>query len=412
MCWYVTLPSPRPHGGHLVHVGRQPIFDAKGDVVAYELLFRGSMDAVEAERQDTYATSHVIVSAFTEFGIGEVAGNRLCFINLTAEFLTGELTLPFGPENVVLEVLETVEITDAVVDGITRLVHAGYRIALDDFVWGSGHERLFALASYVKLDLLDGDLSRLDEVVVACRAYPGIKLVAERLETDEQLRIAERYGMELRQGYALSRPQVLTAASISPSRLRRLELLGALSAPDADLESILSIIAGDPALSLRVLRASNSAAAGAHARVSSVRQAVVLIGLAQIRQWAVLMVIDDVAGATEDQMATALTRARLAENVARGVGAPPDAAFMAGLISGVAALLNVTPAAMAEQLPLAPEVSTALHHGTGDIGQVLGIVDAYESGDVDLAGAPDLAGEYMDAVAWSTRVLYATAQPV
>jgi EAL and modified HD-GYP domain-containing signal transduction protein len=103
-----------------VHVGRQPIFDAAGAVVAYELLFRGSMEAVDAGRQDTYATSQVIVNAFTEFGLGEVAGGRPCFINLTTEFLPGELTLPFGPDQVVLEVLETVVIDDDVLAGIGR----------------------------------------------------------------------------------------------------------------------------------------------------------------------------------------------------------------------------------------------------------------------------------------------------
>jgi EAL and modified HD-GYP domain-containing signal transduction protein len=298
----VKIPVPTPRGTQLVHVGRQPIFDREGEVVAYELLFRGSADAVEAGRRDTYATSHVIVNAFTEFGIAEVVGDRLCFVNLTAEFLAGELILPFGPEQVVLEVLETVTIDDAVVAGITALAGAGYRIALDDFVWASGHERLLGLASYVKLYLLDGDLRRLDEIVAACRRHPGIQLVAERLETDAQLALADRYGMELRQGYALSRPQVLTTASLSPSRLRRLELLGAVSAPEANLDGILSIIARDPALSLRVLRASNSAAAGAGNRVSSVRQAVVMVGLTQIRRWVVLMVIDDLAEATEDQM--------------------------------------------------------------------------------------------------------------
>jgi EAL and modified HD-GYP domain-containing signal transduction protein len=394
-----------------VHVGRQPIFNRAGDVVAYELLFRGSVDAVEAGRQDTYATSHVMVNAFTEFGIGEVVGDRLCFINLTVEFLTGELALPFGPEQVVLEVLETVTIDDQVIAGITGLAAAGYRIALDDFVWGSGHERLLGLASYVKLDLLDGDLSRLDEIVTACRRHPGLQIVAERLETDDQLRLADRYGMELRQGYALSRPQVLTATSISPSRLRRLELLGALSAPDANLESILSIIAGDPALSLRVLRASNSAAAGSASRVSSVRQAVVLVGLAQIRRWAMLMVIDDVAEATEDQMITALARARLCENVAEVLEVPVEAAFMAGLISGVAALLSLSHTAMTEQLPLSGEVTAALVDGSGPIGQVLRVVDAYEGGDLtDIAGGPNLAGEYMDAVRWSTRTVLATTR--
>ncbi|MGX6606001.1 EAL and HDOD domain-containing protein [Micromonosporaceae bacterium Da 78-11] len=398
-------PSVSSDGTQLVHVGRQPIFDERGDVVAYELLFRGNMTAVEAGRQDTYATSTVMINAFTEIGIREVAGDRLCFINLTREFLSGQLALPFGPDQVVLEVLETVEIDDEVIAGITALTEAGYRIALDDFVWGSGHEQLFPLASYVKLDLLDGDLSRLSEIVAACREYPDIQIVAERLETAEHVAIADHFGMELRQGYALSRPQVLTVASMSPSRLRRLELLAALSAPDSDLRRVVSIIASDPALSLRVLRASNSAAAGHTNRVSSVRQAIVMVGLPYIRQWATLMVLDDLSGATEEHMLGVLTRARLCENVAAWFGAAPDAAFMAGVISGVASVLSISPATMAEQFPLAPQIAGALIDGTGRLGRVLRAVDAYELGEF---GSFDLAGQYMDAVRWSTRALDAT----
>jgi c-di-GMP-related signal transduction protein len=395
---------------HLVHVGRQPIFDAAGRVVAYELLFRGSMDAVEAGRQDTYATSQVIVNTFTEFGLSEVAGDKPCFINLTTEFLTGRLTLPFGPEQVVLEVLETVTVDDEVINGIAGLVAAGYRIALDDFVWGSGHERLLPLASYVKLDLLDTRLGDLDTLVEQIRRH-DVQIVAEKIETPDHLALADRYGFELRQGYALSRPQVLSAASLSPSRLRRLELLGALNAPDASLDSILSIIAADPALSLRVLRASNSAAAGGSSRISSVRQAIVMIGLQHIRQWAMLMVIDDVAGATEDQMIAALTRARLSENVAAAIGAPSDTAFMAGLISGVADLLGLPHAAMADQLPLSPDIVAALVDGTGPLGQVLQAVNAYEGGDLtDVSGRANLAAQYMNAIRWSARAVQATSR--
>jgi c-di-GMP-related signal transduction protein len=389
-------------GTQLVHVGRQPIFDQQGGVVAYELLFRGGMDAVSAGRQDTYATSTVMINAFTEFGIREVAGDRICFINLTREFLVGALPLPFGPEQVVLEVLETVTIDDEVMAGIEALADAGYRIALDDFVWGSGHEALFGLASYVKLDLLDGDLTRLDEIVAACREHPGIQLVAERLETAEQLALADKYSMELRQGYVLSHPQVLTMASLSPSRLRRLELVAALSAEDADLQRIVSIIASDPPLSLRVLRASNSVAAGHANRVSSVRQAVVMVGLPSIRQWALLMVLDDVGGTTEDHMVGVLTRARLCENIATWFGAAPDTAFMAGVISGVGDLLSVEPALMVEQFPLAPAIVEALIEGAGKLGRVLRAVVAYEKGEF---GSFDLAGQYMDAVRWSTRAL-------
>ena len=405
-----TVPPPLP-GTQLVHVGRQPIFDLTGDVVAYELLFRGSMDAVEAGRRDTYATSQVIVNTFTEFGIDEVVGDRTCFINMTREFLTGELVLPFGPDHVVLEVLETVKVDDEVIAGITALVGAGYRIALDDFVWGSGHERLLPLASYVKLDLLQGDLTHLDEIVEACRSFPGIQIVAEGLETSEHLALSNRYGFELRQGYVLSRPQVLTATSLTPSRLRRLELLGALTSAETDLERILSIIAGDPALTIRVLRASNSAAVGATTKISSVRQAVVMLGVAHIRQWAMLMVVDDVADATEAQLADALTRARLCENVATTFGASPDSAFMAGLITAVAGMLGLTPAAMAHQLPLSTDIAAALERGAGRLGQVLRVVNAYERGDLaEVAEAytgDDLTGTVMAAMRWSRLAVQA-----
>ncbi|MBO3739053.1 HDOD domain-containing protein [Actinoplanes sp. NEAU-H7] len=387
-----------------VHVGRQPIFDAAGAVVAYELLFRGRLDAVESGRQDTYATSAVMVNAFTEFGIAEVVGNRPCFINLTREFVTGRLPLPFDPDQVVLEVLETVDVDDEVIAGLTALAEAGYRIALDDFVWGSGHERLLGLASYVKLDLLDGDLSRLDEIVAACREHPRIQIVAERLETEAQVAIADHYGMELRQGYALSRPQVLSTPSLSPSRLRRLELVAALMAPDVPLDKITSIIASDPALALRVLRVSNSVAAGVVSRISSVRQAIMMVGLTRIRRWATLMVVDDVGEAPEEQLLTALAQARLCESLAPRFGADPGAAFVAGLVTGMAGVMATTPAAMAEQLPLSTEVADALTHGAGRLGQVLSTVQAYENGEW---GTGDLAGLSLDAMRWSTLTLTA-----
>ena len=400
--------SPAP-GTHLVHVARQPIFNLIGDVVAYELLFRGRMDAIDAQRRDSYATSQVLVNAFTEFGLDEVVGDQTCFINLTREFLVGDLPLPFGPKQVVLEVLETVEVDDAVVAGVTALVDGGYRIALDDFVWGSGHERLMPFASFVKLDLLNGVTEHLDKIVAACRAWPGIQIVAEGLETPDHLALAGEYGFELRQGYVLSRPQVLTAAALSPSKLRRFELVGALSNPDSDFEHILSIIVSDPALTLRVLRTSNSAAVGLVNRISSIRQAVVMLGLDQIRRWAMLMIVDDVAGATEVQMVEVLSMARLCTNLAPAFGVDPDAAFVVGLITAVAALLAVTPGTLARQAPLTSEISAALERGTGPLGRLLRTVEAYQRGDLQSVAerysGTDLTRTVMDAMRWSRSAM-------
>src|SRR6187402_2648266 len=98
--------------GHLIHVGRQPIYDRAGDVFAYELLFRDAAGATMAAKRSAQATSQVMVAAFTEFGLDQLVGSKACFINVTKEFLVGELPVPFGSDQAVLEVVETVEVDD------------------------------------------------------------------------------------------------------------------------------------------------------------------------------------------------------------------------------------------------------------------------------------------------------------
>lgn len=409
--WGVQPATTSPDSTQLVHIGRQPLYDWAGHVVGYELLFRGAADEVEASRRTAYATSQVIVNAFTEFGLEQLVGGRKCFINLTRDFLVGELPLPFDPDHAILEILETVEIDDAVLAGTARLVQQGYEIALDDFVFGLGHERLLGLASYVKLDLLIREPDELTEVVARCRRYPGIKLVAERVETEEHILLAQRLGFDLLQGYAVGRPQVLTAVALSPSRLRRLELLGAVTAEDADIAKVSTIVQSDPALSYRVLRATNSAASGLPRKVASVRDAVVLLGSAKIRQWAALMLVSDVAeSATEDQLSTTMARARLCQTVAERLGLQGEAAFTVGLLAGVAELISEPVAELVNRLPLTVEVADALVDGHGRLGQVLSIVRAYEIADEHaLAAAPvssvDLAKAYLSAVGWSMRTI-------
>jgi EAL and modified HD-GYP domain-containing signal transduction protein len=397
-----------PPAGQTVHVGRQPVYDRAGDVVGYELLFRGGGEELTASRRNAYATSQVIVNAFTEFGLPELVGDHTCFINLTREFIVGELDVPFEPGRVVLEILESVEIDDEVLAGVTRLHDLGYPIALDDFVWGLGHERLLHLTSYVKLDVLDGDADRIAALVESCRRYPDVLLVAERVETPEHVDLAMKLGFDLVQGYAFGRTQVVSVATLAPSRLRRLELLGALTAPECDLDEIVPIVTSDPALAFRVLRATNAVTAGLSRRVSSVREAVVMLGPTRIRQWVTLMLVSDIAEATEEQLSATMARARLCQTVAAKLGAAPEPAFTVGLLWGVADVLGVPVAELVARLPLTQEIADALVSRGGRLGEVLSMVQAYESDTLSTSAVSpaELARAYLSAVGWSVRTLH------
>jgi EAL and modified HD-GYP domain-containing signal transduction protein len=386
------------------------VYDRAGDVIGYELLFRGDAEAVEATERGVYATSQVLITAFTEIGIAPLVGDKRCFVNLTREFLVGELPLPFGHEQVVLEVLETVDVDDEVIAGVTRLVEQGYPIALDDFVFGLAHERLLDLATYVKVDVLDVDPTVVAATVEACRRYPHLKLIGERLETAEHLQFAFDLGFDYFQGYALGRPQVVSTTALSPSRLRRVELLALLVGPDIPLARVVSLVTSDPALSMRLLAAANADSLGLPVQVSSIHDAVSLLGVSRLRDWATLMLVSDLDEGDEEQLSVAVTRARMCQNLAERMGVPEEPAFTVGLISAVAEQLGQPPVELAPRLSLTREVTDALVSGEGPLGELLDLITAYEASDLPMlvAGpvpAEDTAHAYLDAVAWSTQII-------
>lgn len=401
-------PATVDQDAPLIHVGRQPIYDRIGDVMAYELLFRDTRRATRATQRSAEATGRVIISAFTEFGLERLVGTRACFINVTREFLVGRLTVPFEAHQSVLEIVETVDVDDAVIAGVRDLVHRGYTIALDDFTPGP-QEVLLQFATYVKIDLLDVAPAVVAETIELCRRYPHILLIAERLETEDDLQRAFALGFEYFQGHILGKPHVVSMATMSPARVNRMQLLLALSAEEVDFDEVVESISRDPALSFRLLQAVNSAAAGLGTRVSSVREAAVLLGLATVRHWVTLMLVSDLADATEDQLAITMTRARACRTVAQRLGLPTDPAFTVGLLSAFAQLTAQPPAELAQRLPLSAEVSQALADGSGKLGCVLQVVLDYEAANpaalADLLGPDNAIKAYLSAVEWSTDAL-------
>jgi c-di-GMP-related signal transduction protein len=395
-----------------IHVARQPLYDRTGAVRGYELLFRGQAVDGVATSSNAYATSNVIIGAFTDVGLANLVGDRLCFVNLTREFVVGELELPFDPSAVVLEIVETVHVDDEVLAGVRDLVGRGYAVALDDFVWGSGHERLLPYADYVKLEVAGTDPDELARSVERIREYPRIRLVAERLDDASEHQLAMDLGFDLFQGYVLARPQTTSTVGLSPARVQRLQLLAALSDPVIDVDKVVSMVSADPALGFRLLRATNNAATGFTSRVSSVHDAIVLLGLRRVCQWVTLMLVGDMAEASEDLVTATLTRARLCRSVAMHLGLAGEAAFTVGLLSSIAEIIDEPPSAIAGSLPLTNDVAAAVTEGAGPLGAVLALVRQYEQADVDALAAGPMPSDafaiaYLKALAWveqSTKV--------
>ena len=388
-------------------VGRQPIFDAKLSVHGYELLFRGP---ASPRPGGDVMTADVLVRAGLDIGLASLVGTKLAFVNATRSFLVGEQQVPFSPRQVVIEVLEDVPRDPEVLAGCRRLAQNGYALALDDYVWGRDDDPFLELVSIVKLDVLELTPAQLVEAVKRCSAY-GVQLVAEKVETREQLRACQDLGFDLFQGYLLSRPEVVEGRALSPSKLTCLRIIDKLCDQRTSAGDIERLVQTDAALSYRFLRAAGAGAArGLYRRLSSVRDAVVLLGERRLRAWVMLMLLTGAHEGSDERLNIAMSRARMAELIALAV-APDlaDSAFTVGLVSALDLLLQVQLPAVLEGLSLGAKLEDALLGHVGVLGAVLSDVLAWEVGGEGLRlrsglGLADVEQCYLGALAWASEV--------
>jgi c-di-GMP-related signal transduction protein len=393
-----------------VHIGRQAIYDRENAVHGYELRFRRSAaPAPSPGLSPDLALSQLILNTVTEHGLDTLAGSKQAFLTVTRPFLVGDVPIPFGPDSAVLELVPQVEADDSVLEGCKLLADAGYRLALDDFRWEPGRVELLPYASYVKVDAAGRTRGELAEAVELCEAS-GVASVAQNVGDSPTMESCRDLGFDYFQGSFFLRPEIVVARTMTPSHLAGMQVLAKLSNPEFSLTEVEDIVRTDLALSYRVLRAANAASRGVTRQVETIRDALVLLGARQLRSWLLLMVLADSGSADEEQLTTAMTRARTCELLAEGVpGLRAASAFVVGVLSAMDLVLGIPMAQVVDRLPLAEDLRLALVEGRGPLGEVLNAVLAYENGDdTGVATSPfdgfELSRAYLSAVGWSLQL--------
>ncbi|MEM9531589.1 MAG: HDOD domain-containing protein [Pseudomonadota bacterium] len=391
-----------------VYFARQPVYDLNERVVANELLFRPA----DGETFDgDMATARVLMAAMVDLDFESVSVGKPVLINLTRPFLTGEYQLPMAPDQVILEVLETVHVDDAVRRHVKNLVDRGFTVALDDFEFGQSTEQLLPLAQLVKLDVLSMTPEQVEDHVHRLRDQ-GKRLLAEKVETKEHFDHCRSLGFEWYQGYFLSRPELVSGKAIPDSFCSALQLMNELGQPDADVDQIEQLIQRDVGLSYRLLRYINSSFFGFASPINSIRHALVMMGLNEIRRWASLLTLAGMKSEPVELLRESLQRARMCEMLATATNQPdPGRFFTTGLFSQLDVLLAVPMPEVLSALPLAEEFTDALESEAGICGEALKCCRAYERGAVQDATFQALAFDdvrtcYLDSLRWSDEAIF------
>ncbi len=368
-----------------VFIGRQPILDRSQQIVAYELLFRRSHQRNCAEVYDHLAaTAKVIMHAFADLGIEAALGPYKGFINCDEAMLLSDLLEALPPDKIVIEILETVEATPAILERCTELKARGFSFALDDFGKGEAqyNKQLLDLVEIVKVDVLAVAEADLYEVTRSLQKWP-LRLLAEKVDSRKQASICHDLDYELFQGYYFGKPMIVAGKKLGRSQLALIRLLG-LVLEDAQTPELEKVLKQEPGLTMNLMRLTNSAAAGARTKVSSLSHAVMLLGGRQLQRWLQLLMYSDPASGSgaNPLMQLAATRGMLMELLAGklkpGDQQAADLAFMTGIMSLMPTLMSVPMEEILCSINLDNDVREALESRRGSLGAMLNLTEALE----------------------------------
>lgn len=395
------------------YMARQPILDLNGRVYGYELLFRNGPELAFSGDGD-FATRTMLDNTVA-FGFEKLTGKLPAFVNCTLESLTKDLVHILPPSMSVLEILENIPPTPTLIETCRRLKVSGYRLALDDFVWNPQIEPLVELADFIKVDFA-ATTQREREALVKRLSNSAVAMVAEKVETQEQYKLACSEGFTLFQGYFFCHPELIQKRRIPANRLTQIAIIRLMRDESMDMRDVSDVVKRDPSLTYRLLRLVNSPLYSTWQEVRSIESALLIVGENVFRRLATVAITSELnADGSQELLRMAFVRARFCELAAESCEMDATEQYLLGMMSLLPAMLRMPMEEVAPSLPLREEVRQALLGAQISERCLLDWAISHEHGDwkacdavVKMAGLDDeeVMQCYRAALMWAEAVLH------
>jgi c-di-GMP-related signal transduction protein len=344
-----------------VYVGRQPIFDRYNNVLGYELLYRRSMNNFYEGNDADKDTAEVINNAFFVMHFDDLTEGTKAFINFTETMIVDNVPMLLPKETLVVEILEQSIISQDLIESCRKLKQAGYRIALDDFVFSTQYLPLLELVDIVKIEF--SNVSLFDQRLLLSRYKNKIMFLAEKVETREEYDLALNMGYDYFQGYFFSKPVIYKGKDIAVLNTNIIRIINELYADEPEFDRISGIIQSDLGLSYKLLKVSNTVYFEAKHEIKSIKQAIIRLGISELKRWFNILLVKDIQIVeNRDLIKNSIIRAKFMELIAMESATNQEYLdyFMVGMFSSIDILLNRDMKSIVEELPFTSDVKDAL----------------------------------------------------
>lgn len=398
-----------------MYIARQAIFDRSLNVYGYELLFRQSSKSVKYDSvSSVHATASVLGGLF-EAGISSIVDDARAFINFDAEFIHSDGLELIDKSRLVIELLEDIEIDEALMERLKYLKKKRYKLALDDFVESYTTYPLIPLADIIKFDLIATPLDSIAGEIKKALSQKKV-ILAEKVETQEEFLKAKSMGFHLFQGYFFSKPQIVgKSPSHTTTKSQYSRIILELKKKEPSYQVLAEIIEKDANLAYQFVRLISIRKGDD--LIYSIKQSLMYMGLKELERWINVLMLRELSISKPDELIRiSLVRTKFAELIAihSNLKISKYEASMMGLFSTIDAMINQTMSEALKDIMLPKTITDALINKSGELYPSYLLMLSYEQGDwsrtEEYAGLLNideivLYDDYVMAVKWAREIM-------
>ena len=397
-----------------VYTARQAILNRKKNVVAYELLFRDGMSNAFPQIDSYAATAKLLLDSQFNQGLDKLTSGKPALINYPEKAIIDQIPTLLPNDKTMIEILECVQPNSYVQEACRQMFHKGYKLVLDDFEYCNSWEPILSMVRMIKFDLRQNSFEEIKQWLPKLEKYKKLKLLAEKIETEEEFETAKDLGFHFFQGYFFCKPKVIEQNDVDNNQSVLIAMYKEVLKKHIDYNKLSSFFERDTGLAYKLLKFINSGIFPVRDPITSLKQALIYIGEENVKKFVTLIITAHFCqNKPEELTQMSIIRARFCELVAQKVlPARADEAFIMGLFSLLDAMFDTPMEVLVPQLPITEESRDALMEKDNAMLHVLLVVRAYESASwsqmrracAKFSIAQDILPDiYTDAIRWADK---------
>lgn len=370
-------------------VVRQPIKEMKTEkVVGYELLFQGGSDSFYDETETSVADT---ISGFLLNNSSKITSDKPVFITFTPSLLFRNTPKMFEKDKVIIQIEDNLIIHPLSMPIIKRYCNEGYALAINDFQFSPKYFSILEYASYIRISVSgkseqtsSKERNSLDNIVKMAQGF-GKKCIATGVDSPEEHEFAVKLGVDFLEGNYVARSLVSKVEKVQYMQGNFFQLVVAVSKDEPDMAEIEDIVSRDAGLTFALLKLVNSAFFALRRRTASIRQALVTLGIGQLRQWVYMLSFNQEGDeSSEEILKLSFLRAKFASDLSekvRNCSLTKNDAYMMGMFSTLEYMVNASPEEILSEIPVNQEIKDALLKKEGVGGTIYQLILTYEKAD-------------------------------